>query len=63
MIEKLIYLDSVDLIEFLGVQNVKLDLIRNKYPKLRIIARGDWLKAMGEEEEVAFFEEKVSLIT
>ncbi|GAF02376.1 PhoH family protein [Saccharicrinis fermentans] len=62
MIEKLIYLDSVDLIEFLGVQNVKLDLIRNKYPKLRIIARGDWLKAMGEEEEVAFFEEKVHLL-
>ena len=62
MIEKLIYLDSVDLIEFLGVKNVKLDLIRNKYPKLRIIARGDWLKAMGDEEEVAAFEEKVHLL-
>ncbi len=62
MIEKLIYLDSVDLIEFLGVKNVKLDLIRSKYPKLRIIARGDWLKAMGDEEEVAYFEEKVHLL-
>ncbi|MGQ1786689.1 MULTISPECIES: PhoH family protein [unclassified Saccharicrinis] len=62
MIEKLIYLDSVDLIEFLGVKNVKLELIRSKFPKLRIIARGDWLKAMGEEEEVAFFEEKVHLL-
>ena len=62
MIEKLIYLESVDLIEFLGVKNVKLDLIRSKYPKLRIIARGDWLKAMGEEEEVNKFEEKVHLL-
>ncbi|MCW3804832.1 PhoH family protein [Plebeiibacterium marinum] len=62
MIEKLIYLESVDLIEFLGVKNVKLDIIKNKFPKLRIIARGDWLKAMGDEEEVAHFEEKVHLL-
>ncbi len=62
MIEKLIYLESVDLIEFLGVKNVKLDILKNKFPKLRIIARGDWLKAMGDEEEVALFEEKVHLL-
>ncbi|TLX73657.1 PhoH family protein [Labilibacter sediminis] len=62
MIEKLIYLDSVDLIEFLGVKNVKLEIIKNRFPKLRIIARGDWLKAMGEEEEVAEFEEKIHLL-
>ena len=62
MIEKLIYLESVDLIEFLGVKNVKLDLLKNKFPKLRIIARGDWLKVMGEEEEVNDFEEKVHLL-
>ncbi len=62
MIEKLVYLESVDLIEFLGVKNVKLDLIRSKFPKLRIIARGDWLKAMGEEEQVIAFEEKIHLL-
>ncbi len=62
MIEKLIYLDSVDLIEFLGVKNVKLDIIRNKFPKIRIVARGDWLKAMGDEEEVARFEQKIHLM-
>ncbi len=62
MIEKLIYLESVDLIEFLGVKNVKLEILRNKFPKLRIVARGDWLKAMGEAEEVADFEEKVHLL-
>lgn len=62
MIEKLIYLESVDLIEFLGVKNIKLDLLKNRFPKLRIIARGDWLKVMGEEDEVNDFEEKVHLL-
>lgn len=60
MIEKLIYLESVDLVEFLGVKNTKLDLIKAGFPKLRIVARGNWLKAMGEAEEVADFEEKIN---
>ena len=59
MIEKLIYLDTVDLIEFCGAQNTKLDLIRNNFPKLKIVCRGNWIKAMGEAEEVADFEEKI----
>ncbi|WP_016777049.1 PhoH family protein [Anaerophaga thermohalophila] len=60
MIEKLIYLESVDLIEFLGVKNTKLDLIKSRFPKLRIVARGNWLKAMGDAAEVADFEEKIN---
>ncbi len=60
MIEKLIYLESVDLVEFMGVKNTKLDLIKTHFPKLRIVARGNWLKAMGEAEEVADFEEKIN---
>ncbi|WP_462318616.1 PhoH family protein [Marinilabilia sp.] len=60
MIEKLIYLESVDLVEFLGVKNSKLDIIKAGFPKLRIVARGNWLKAMGEAEEVADFEEKIN---
>jgi phosphate starvation-inducible PhoH-like protein len=60
MIEKLIYLESVDLIEFMGVKNTKLDLIKSRFPKLRIVARGNWLKAMGDAAEVADFEEKIN---
>ncbi len=59
MIEKLIYLDTVDLIEFCGAKNAKLDLIRNNFSKLKIVCRGNWIKAMGEPEEVADFEEKI----
>lgn len=62
MIEKLIYLESVDLVEFLGIKNSKLELIKNHFPKLNIVARGNWLKAIGDAEEVADFEEKVNLL-
>ncbi len=60
MIEKLIYLESVDLVEFLGVNNSKLETIKNRFPKLRIVARGNWLKANGDAAEVADFEEKIN---
>ena len=60
MIEKLIYLESVDLVEFLGVKNTKLELIKNRFPKLNILGRGNWLKAIGDAEEVAEFEEKIN---
>ncbi len=62
MIEKLIYLESVDLVEFLGIKNAKLELIKNRFPKLNIVARGNWLKAIGDAEEVADFEEKINLL-
>jgi phosphate starvation-inducible protein PhoH and related proteins len=62
MIEKLIYLESVDLIEFMGVKSAKLEIIRNRFPKLKIVGRGNWLKAMGDVEEVAAFEEKIGQI-
>jgi len=60
MIEKLIYLESVDLVEFLGVKNSKLEIIKNRFPKLKIVARGNWLKAIGDAEEMADFEEKIN---
>lgn len=62
MIEKLIYLESVDLVEFLGVKNTKLDIIKGHFPKLKVVARGNWLKAVGEASEVADFEDKINLL-
>ncbi len=62
MIEKLIYLESVDLIEFFGVKNAKLDIIKGHFPKLKVVARGNWLKAVGEAGEIAEFEEKINLL-
>ncbi|ASB50712.1 PhoH family protein [Alkalitalea saponilacus] len=62
MIEKLIYLESIDLMEFLGVKNANLDIIKAHFPKLKIVARGNWLKAIGDAAEIADFEEKINLL-
>lgn len=35
-------------------------MIKNRFPKLKIVCRGNWLKAMGDAEEVANFEEKIN---
>ncbi len=62
MIEKLIYLDGVDIVEFCGVQNVKFNLLCSRFPKLHITCRGEWLKVLGDAEEVAELEEVVTAI-
>ena len=62
MIEKLIYLETVDLVEFLGINNSKLDCIKTQFPKLNITSRGDWIKVTGDSSEVALFEDKINLL-
>lgn len=59
MIEKHIVLEDVDLVAFYGVNNVNIQMIKALYPKLRIIARGNVIKVMGDEEEMCTFEEHI----
>ena len=59
MIEKMIVLEDIDLVTFYGVQNVHLQMIKALYPKLRIVARGNIIKVMGDEEEMCAFEENI----
>ncbi len=59
MIERIIILDSVDPVVFFGVNNRNIQLLKALYPKLRIVARGNVIKVIGEEEELASFEEKI----
>ncbi len=60
MIEKHIVLEDIDLVTFYGVQNVHLQMIKALYPKLRIVARGNIIKVMGNEEEMCSFEENIT---
>lgn len=60
MIEKMIVLEDIDLVTFYGVQNVHLQMIKALYPKLRIVARGNVIKVMGDEEEMCTFEENIT---
>ncbi len=59
MIERIIILESVDPVVFFGINNSNIQLLKTLYPKLRIVARGNVIKVIGEEEELAAFEEKV----
>jgi phosphate starvation-inducible PhoH-like protein len=58
MIERTFILnDAVDPVLFFGVNNVNIQLIKNLYPKLKIIARGNVIKVLGEPELIAEWEE------
>ncbi|MCF8228446.1 MAG: PhoH family protein [Bacteroidales bacterium] len=62
MSEKTINIEEFNPVEILGVNDVNLNLIKEKFPKLRIIARGNEIKAIGEEKEVNQFHKKMSLL-
>ena len=59
MIEKHIVLEDIDPVIFYGVNNANMQMIKALYPKLRIVARGNVIKVMGDEEEMCAFEESI----
>lgn len=63
MTEKIITLDSVDPIEIYGVNDLKLNIIKKHFPKLKLVARGYSLKIMGETSEINRFEKKLEMLT
>ena len=62
MIEKHIVLEDIDTVVFYGVGNCHLQMIRSLYPKLRIVARDNVIRVLGDEEQMAAFEESVEQI-
>lgn len=59
MIEKHIVLEDIDPVIFYGVNNSNMQMIKALFPKLRIVARGNVIKVLGDEEEMCAFEEAV----
>lgn len=59
MIEKHIVLEDVDPVLFYGVNNINLHLLKSLYPKLKIVARGNVLRFIGDESEIIRFEQAV----
>ena len=62
MNERTVIIDQIDPHTFYGVNNNNISLIRNLFPKLRIAARGNVIKVIGEESETLDFEEKIHKI-
>ncbi len=59
MIEKHIVLEDIDPVIFYGVNNVHLQMIKALFPKLRIVGRDNVIRVLGDEEQMAAFEENV----
>lgn len=59
MIERIYILENVDPVIFYGVNNANMQLIKTLFPKLRVVARGNVMKVIGEEEESEIFLKKI----
>lgn len=59
MIERIYILENVDPVIFYGVNNVNMQLIKTLFPKLRIVARGNVMKVIGDEDESELFLKKI----
>ena len=59
MIEKHIVLEDIDPVTFYGVNNGHLQMIKSLHPKTRIVARGNVLRVLGDEEDMAKVEEDI----
>ena len=58
MSEKIISLESVHPLDIFGPNDQNLDVIRNFFPKLKIVSRDNNVKVFGEETDLLDFEEK-----
>lgn len=52
MTEAIIHLENINPIEFFGVNNGKLDILKKRFPLLKILSRGSQLKLSGAPEEI-----------
>jgi len=59
LIEKHIVLEDIDPVVFYGVNNSHLQMIKSLFPKLHIVARDNVIRVLGDEDEMAKFEEGV----
>ena len=62
MIERNIILDGIDPVGFYGAGNVHLQMLKRLHPKLRIVARDNVIKAMGDEDELEKFNRVIELL-
>jgi phosphate starvation-inducible protein PhoH and related proteins len=62
MSEKIISITSHHPLDIFGANDENLEVVRNYFPKLKIISRDNYIKAIGEEAELVQFEQKVNLL-
>ncbi len=62
MIESRISIGNIDPVDFYGINNSKLNLIKDFFPKMTIAARGDEIIVKGEAKDLKLFTEKISML-
>ena len=58
-IEKIISLEDIDYTRFWGTNDRMLDFVRMLFPKLKLVVRGEMLKVIGANDDIALFEDKL----
>ena len=58
--EKICALEGINPVDFFGVNNVYLQILKRYYPKLKIVSRGNDLTLIGDDEVIALFERKLN---
>lgn len=62
MTEAIINLETVNPIEFFGINNSKFDILKRKFPLLKILSRGSQVKLSGQPDEVTAAQGKIGQV-
>ncbi len=62
MTDAIINLETVNPIEFFGINNSKFDILKRKFPLLKILSRGSQIKLSGQASEVANAQAKIAQV-
>ena len=58
MAEKILHLETVEPLDLYGAKCSRLDILKRAFPKIQIVARGHDVKVLGDEQQIADFEDK-----
>jgi len=60
--EIIIELTEISPVDFFGIKNSNIDILKRYFPKLKIVARGTRIKAYGDEEELIEFDKRMTML-
>tara|TARA_R100001463_G_scaffold88429_1_gene143157 strand:+ start:171 stop:1160 length:990 start_codon:yes stop_codon:yes gene_type:complete len=60
--ELIIELTEISPREFFGLENANIDLLKKYFPKLKIVARGNKIKAYGDEDVLEEFDRRITML-
>ena len=62
MNELIIELSEISPRDFFGHQNINIEKLKELFPKLKIVARGNKIKAYGDQEVLEEFDKRLAML-